>query len=70
MNNHKTFNILKEIEANICIAFESRSWWGVLNTTLCDKVCQLLAADSGFLRFPLPIKLTAIIKLKYCWKWR
>jgi hypothetical protein len=27
----------------------------------------------GFLRvlwFPLPIKLTAMIKLKYCWKWR
>jgi hypothetical protein len=20
--------------------FESRSWWGVLDTTLCDKVCQ------------------------------
>ena len=20
--------------------FESRSWQGVLNTTLCDKVCQ------------------------------
>jgi hypothetical protein len=25
---------------------------------------------SGFLWFPLPIKLTATIKLKYCWKWR
>ena len=27
----------------------------------------------GFLRvlwFPLPIKLTAMIQLKYCWKWR
>ena len=27
----------------------------------------------GFIRvlwFPLPIKLTAMIKLKYCWKWR
>jgi hypothetical protein len=22
--------------------FESRSWRGVLDTTLCDKVCQLL----------------------------
>jgi hypothetical protein len=24
----------------------------------------------GFLRFPPPIKLTATIWLKYCWKWR
>ena len=28
--------------------FESRSWWGVLDTTLCDKVCQLLAAGLWF----------------------
>ena len=28
--------------------FESRSWRGVLNTTLCDKVCQWLAADLWF----------------------
>jgi hypothetical protein len=20
--------------------FESRSWWGLVDTTLCDKVCQ------------------------------
>jgi len=25
-----------------------RSWWGVLNTTLCDKVCQWLAVGSFF----------------------
>ena len=28
--------------------FESRSWRGVLNTTLCDKVCQWLAAGRWF----------------------
>jgi uncharacterized membrane protein len=28
--------------------FESRSWRGVLDTTLCDKVCQWLAADLWF----------------------
>jgi hypothetical protein len=28
--------------------FESRSWWGVFNTTLCDKVSQWLAADLWF----------------------
>ena len=42
--------------------FESRTWRGVFNTTLCDKVCQWLI--SGFLlvlRFPPPIKLTATI---------
>ena len=26
--------------------FESRSWWGVLDTTLCDKLCQWLAPVS------------------------
>ena len=28
--------------------FESRSWRGVFNTTLCDKVCQWLAAGWWF----------------------
>ena len=28
--------------------FESRSWQGVLYTTLCDKVCQSLAASQWF----------------------
>ena len=28
--------------------FESHSAWGVLDTTLCDKVCQWLAADLWF----------------------
>ena len=23
--------------------FNSRSWWGIIDTTLCDKVCQWLA---------------------------
>ena len=53
--------------------FESRSWRGVLNTTLCDEVCQWLAATGSFFRalqFPPPIKLTVTIYLKYCWKWR
>jgi len=37
---------------------------GVLDTTLCDKVCQWLVQVSGFLRlsrFPPPIKLTTTI---------
>jgi hypothetical protein len=37
---------------------------GVLDTTLCDKVCQWLAQVDGFLRvlqFPPPIKLTSMI---------
>jgi hypothetical protein len=38
--------------------FESRSWRGVLDTTLCDKVCLLFAAGRWF---PPPIKLTATI---------
>jgi hypothetical protein len=42
-------------------------------STLCDKVCQWLAQVGVFrrvLRFPPPIKLTATIYMKYCWKWR
>ena len=41
----------------------------VLDTILCDKVCQWLV--NGCLRvlqFPPSIKLTATTYLKYCWK--
>ena len=45
--------------------FESRSWHGVLDTTLCDiKFVNDLLQVGGFLRirwFPLPINLTATI---------
>jgi hypothetical protein len=38
------------ISANHHNSFEfgSRPWWGVLDTTLCDKVCQWLAAGLWF----------------------
>jgi hypothetical protein len=39
--------------------FKSHSWRGVVDTTLCNIVCQWLAAGGGFLRvprFPPPIK--------------
>ena len=32
----------------ILIEFESHSWRGVLNTTLCDKICQRLATGRCF----------------------
>jgi hypothetical protein len=44
--------------------FEPHLWRGVLNTTLCDKVCQSLDAGRWFslgIRLPPPIKLTAMI---------
>ena len=44
--------------------FESHPWWGILNTTLCRKVCQWLAANRCFLwvlGFPPPIKPTVKI---------
>ena len=48
--------------------FETCWWWGVLDTTLCDEVCQV----GGFLRilrFPPSIQLTATIKKMKChWK--
>ena len=28
--------------------FEPRSWWGALDTTLCDKICQWLATGRWF----------------------
>jgi len=52
--------------------FEPRSQRGVLDTTFCDKFVSDLWQVGGFLwvlRFPPPIKLTATMKLKYCWKW-
>jgi hypothetical protein len=44
--------------------FLSRSWLGVLDTTLCNKVVSDLGQVSGFLwvlQFPPPIKLTDTI---------
>jgi hypothetical protein len=44
-----------------CCKFESHSWWGVLDTTLCDKVYQWLMAGRWFsttLKFLPPIKFT------------
>jgi len=32
--------------------FESRSWRGVLETKLCDKVCQCLLQVGGYSSFP------------------
>ena len=40
--------------------FHSRTWRGVLDTTLCDKVCQWLATGKWFsrvLRFPQQIRI-------------
>jgi hypothetical protein len=46
-----------------------RSWRGVPDTTLCDKFVSDMRQVSGFLEvrwFPLPIRLTAMIYMKYC----
>ena len=55
------FSTLKIDSSPTCV--ESLSWRGVLDTTLCDKVCDLRQV-CGFLRvlqFPPLIKLTATI---------
>ena len=60
----KLYHIMLYREQIAWAGFELRSWQGVLDTTLCDKVCQLLRQVSGFLRvlwFPPPIKMTAMI---------
>ena len=46
------------------------SLWGVLDTTLCDKDYQWPSTDWSLSPSTPPIKLTATICLKYCWKWR
>ena len=33
---------------HLCLEFEPHYWWGVLDTTSCDKVCQWLAAGRWF----------------------
>jgi len=43
---------------NIYIEFESPSWLGVLDTTLCDKICQSLAAGRRFLSTGTPVSST------------
>jgi hypothetical protein len=59
--------------SHIICEIESWSLRGVLDTAICDKVCQFvseLRQVGGFLwvlRFNPPIKLTAT---KYCWKWQ
>jgi hypothetical protein len=49
--------------------FESRSWRGVLDTTICDKVCQWLVTGLWFLwilRFPPPkIKTIVLLRADY-----
>jgi len=44
--------------------YEAHSWRGVLDPTLCDKVCQSLVAVG----FSQAIKLTSMILLKSCYK--
>ena len=44
--------------------FKSCKWRGILDTTLCDTVCQLHVAGRWFSRvlwFPPPIKLSPMI---------
>jgi hypothetical protein len=47
-----TTNAISAYHRKSC-EFEYSSWQGVLDTTLCDKVCQRLATD---LWFSPPIK--------------
>ena len=54
------------------ILFNSRSLWGVLDITLCNNVCQWLAAGVvffGYSGFLLQIEMTATIYIKYIHLW-
>jgi hypothetical protein len=51
-----------------CCEFESHSWWGVLNTTLCDKVCQWIATGRYFrqiLRLKSSTNFNSILYFSY-----
>jgi len=39
---------LERVKSIHVIEFESYSWQGVLDTTLCDEVCQCLATGQWF----------------------
>jgi hypothetical protein len=43
--NNKGYQCLSPLKL---YEFELRSWWGVLDTTLCDKVCQWLETGRWF----------------------
>jgi hypothetical protein len=51
----------------LTLEFEPRSWRGVIDTTLCNTVCQWVAAGLWISPCTPLIKLTYLI---YCWKWR
>jgi hypothetical protein len=54
---------MQSVHITTNVQFEPRSWRGVLDTTLCDKVCDLRQVGSFLkvLRFPPLIILTATI---------
>jgi hypothetical protein len=39
-----TYAISTYMYHHLSCEFESRSWWGVFDAALCDKVCQRLVA--------------------------
>jgi hypothetical protein len=43
--------------------FESHSWWGVLDTTLCDKVCQWFAICLWFSTISSTNKTEILLKM-------
>jgi hypothetical protein len=49
--------------------FESCSWWGELIQHYVIKFVSDLRQVNGLLQFPPPLKLTATIELKNCWRW-
>jgi len=43
-----TKTLVVSVYYHLCCDFESHLWRSVLDTTLCDKVCQWFAADRWF----------------------
>ena len=48
MGLYLKFGVYRIPQSTLSCEFQSHSWQGVLDTTLCDKVCQWLTADQWF----------------------
>ena len=56
-NKHKFISVLNQCLSPLTLWVRIRLRWGVLDTTLCDKVCQWLAAGQWF-SLDIPVSST------------
>ena len=57
-NTKSVCNFVNPAYNHLSCELDSSSWWGVLDTTLCDKVCQWLVSGQWFSQCTTPISST------------